>query len=129
MHLWISSAVFFAHLIFASKIWSFKPDGSSLQMLFVPHHFGLFANTFAAAAYLVWAVAGYQSKSLPYPKIEKIGKPLGNIAYAIFLTHWIAAIIVVNLGIDAENKLVFLPLSLILLHLISISLSELCNVQ
>lgn len=121
LHLYISSFVFFLHLIFASRIWNFIPDTQNFEIIFVPHHYGIYGNCLAAA-YLIWAIASSTQNPSKSDKLEKIGKPLGDIAYAIFLTHWIAAMVVVNLGISGKNKLIFVPLTLIVLHIISFTL-------
>ncbi len=121
IHLYISTIVFFGHLVFASHIWNFPHEALGFTIFFMPHHFGLYGNTLAAA-YLIWAIVSVSNISAKSNMVEKVGKPLGNIAYAIFLTHWIAAILIVNLGVNNENKLIYVPLSLVVLHVISFAL-------
>jgi len=84
LHLYISASLFLIHLIFASKIWSFSTDGIALEMLFRPHHYGLFGNIFLAG-YVIWAIYSYEEKNEINPQLKSFGQKMGNIAYAIFL--------------------------------------------
>lgn len=123
-HIWLSIILFFGHLVFANVIWGFPRNANVFEMLAQRNHFGLYAQIFVSA-YLTWALFSQTSLKRKFPQIEKAGKQMGDIAYAIFLTHWIAVVIVCHLGVQFENKIVLVPTALIVTHLISIGLFRL----
>lgn len=54
--------------------------------------------------------------------MNSVGKFLGNLAYPIFLTHWLVAIAVVGSGIPFEANFVSILPVLIGIHLLAIAM-------
>jgi len=122
-HLLIATVFFISHLVFAPSIWNFQHEGQALEMLFQRSHFGLYANVLLAG-YVIWAIYSFESKNKIPLLLKSTGQTLGNIAYAIFLIHWIAAVIVINSGVAFDNKQIFVPLALIVTHILAIGFNK-----
>lgn len=120
-HVNIAAFLFFFHLLAAPLLWGFSSEApSGIGILFLKHNLGLYGNLFAGA-YLLLAIVGQQRESSSAGQLDK---GLGDIAYAVFLSHWIAAQLVVWVGLSPQDKLVYVPSALALTLLLSVMMNK-----
>jgi peptidoglycan/LPS O-acetylase OafA/YrhL len=120
-HIASAGALYILHLWFAPDIWSFpRVNGEGFAWLLRPSHYGLYANL-ACGTYLLLAIISVGKR---WKIVEKIGSSLGNLAYPIFLVHWIAGATVVRLGISPYDIFWYVPYSLALAHIAAILLHD-----
>lgn len=80
-----------------------------------PETYGLYGST-VIAGYLLLVIICNDNKTGSW---SQFGKQLGDLAYAVFLLHWVAAALLIALGVGFENKLIFIPLAFLLLNLLA----------
>lgn len=111
--------LYLVHLWFAPLIWGFSRDNElGFAWLFQGQTYGLYGNL-ACGAYLLYAIACGTSKG---SRLETAGNVLGDLAYPIFLVHWVAGAVVAGLGVPPSDRALYLGLSLLLVHLLSLLL-------
>jgi peptidoglycan/LPS O-acetylase OafA/YrhL len=116
LHLPIAATLFFLHVAFAERIWGNSTEGFAKG--FYPETYGIYANLILAA-YLLYAMVCVQE---PQGKFFRFGKTLGDIAYAIFLVHWVVAIWIISAGVSLDNAQLFLPIHFVALNVVAIAL-------
>lgn len=117
-HLPVSMTLFLFHTFAAAELWGFPRDGD-FSLLLYPHHYGLYANTLLGA-YVLVAVISHKKVSI----VERVGKLLGNLAYPVFLLHWLVAGVLIGSGISYQNKPALLPLAFLLINLLALALNR-----
>jgi peptidoglycan/LPS O-acetylase OafA/YrhL len=116
LHLPIAATLYFLHLSLAQRIWGNGSEG--LIMLSFRETYGIYTNLLLAG-YLLYAIICTEERPGSF---FKLGKTLGDIAYAIFLVHWVVAIGLIAAGVPFENKQYFVPVSFLALNLTAIAL-------
>lgn len=117
LHLFLASALLPLYVWQAPNIWGFPQEHFGWQAFFSAETYGLYGFTFLGA-YLLLAIVACDKP----PSVGSLGIALGNLAYPIFLTHWLVVILALGVGISLENKLVFLVSTLVGIHLVSIAI-------
>jgi len=113
--------LFFAHFILAFKIWSFPFEYVTLYGFKRATDYGLYAHSFLAAL-LLWVILDSEGWIKSKPRIKRAGRYLGNLAYSVFLCHWIVAYLIMMAGVDYDDKLLFFPATFIGINLLAILL-------
>lgn len=117
-HMPVSIVLFLVHVFWARDIWAFGPDTNLLVIVASTSSFGLYGNL-ALGFYVLYAiVSSTQGRS----GNTGFTRTLGDIAYAVFLLHWLVAFLVVSAGVSFADKAVFAPLSLLLLHIAALAM-------
>lgn len=117
LHLYVASVLLPLYVWQAPSLWDFPQEHLGWEAFFGAETYGLYGFVFIGA-YLLLAMVTCDRA----PSFGSLGTALGNLAYPIFLTHWLVVILALGVGISLENKLIFLASTLIGLHLISIAL-------
>jgi len=126
-HLIISVIGFCFHLVFAQYIWAFPNAESALASLYYTESFGLYGNIFWGG-YIMYAIASSSFFGRPKNRLSKIDRFLGDMAYGIFLSHWIAiGIVKYVLGAIGNeiSLIIFTVFTIILMHFITFVLFNL----
>lgn len=77
---------------------------------------------------LVFFIACYVSSHHPFPQVKKLGKPLGDLAYPIFLCHWIVAFGISLLFFKGQHtRFALVVVSVIPILAVSFCLARLAN--
>ena len=118
LHVPIASGLFFGHLVLAPELWGFPRTQVGFGWIIQPETYGLYGST-VLVGYLLLAIVCNDTKAGVW---HVYGKQLGDLAYAVFLLHWIAAALLMALGIGFEEKAVFIPLVFILINLLAFAL-------
>ena len=119
-HVPLAALLFSAHTLFASQVWEFGGETNIFLIVGQSMTYGLYVNLFLGS-YLLYAIICAQEQG----RLKAIGKVLGDIAYAIFLLHWLVAVVLIEMGIPFEDKPYFLLLSFFLLNVVAIALYQL----
>ncbi len=69
--------------------------------------------------YLLFAIVSNQEQKGPF---HSFGKKLGDIAYAIFLLHWLVALLMSATGLPLANRLFFIPANFLALNIAAVAL-------
>lgn len=112
-HLPLALVLFSVHMALASEIWGFVDEGLLFRLVYQPGACGLYVNVLLGG-YLLFAM-----QSWPVDKnswIERIGKPLGDFSYGIYLLHWLVALLVVAAGISISQQWLFIPIHFVTVH-------------
>ena len=104
-HIPIATVAYFLHLWFAPDIWGFTRDYPTVRWFFESNTFGLYGNVMLGA-YLLYAIVSSDRKR---PVTHRVGAIAGNLAYPIFLLHWIAGTIILQTGVSFEHKPIYIP--------------------
>jgi len=112
--LWLSTGVFFLHAAFAAEIWGFERL-ESFAHFFRTGSYGLYLSTILAAWMLAAIVSNTRAGAARVPWSDW----LGNLAYPIFLCHWLIAGLMLSVGVSFDDKPVLIPLSLLGIHLLA----------
>ena len=105
----IATTAYFLHLWFAPDIWGFARNYPTVRWFFESSTFGLYGNVMLGA-YLLFAIV---SSDRTRPVTHRIGAIAGNLAYPIFLLHWIAGTIILQTGVSFDEKSVYIPVALL----------------
>jgi peptidoglycan/LPS O-acetylase OafA/YrhL len=111
-HVPIAAILFSAHLIFARQIWNFGDEINVIILTAKPETYGIYVNLFLGG-YLLYAIICNQQE---WGNLKAMGRVLGDIAYAIFLLHWLVAVLLIAIGVSFDNKLYFMLFSFIALN-------------
>lgn len=118
-HLFLSAALYLVHVFLAPELWQGTVDpadtAAGYMMLVAPKTYGLYVNL-ALGAYVLLAILSQQKEG---GELFRFGKKMGDVAYAIFLSHWFVAMLVLLVGVPVENELQFFAITMILLHIVS----------
>jgi len=115
-HLYISSTLFFLNLWFSPELWGFSRENTGMSMYLEADDYGLYYCVIFGA-YLLKSIVSSETKQR-----RGLGQYLGDLAYGIFLTHWFVAILLIGIGVDFQNRLYFIPISFILINIVSLLL-------
>ena len=115
-HLPLAFSLYLLHVIFAADLWGFTRE-PSFRLLFADATYGLYANTLLGAWVLASMVNARWEASSP-----GVGKWLGDLAYPVFLVHWLAGAVLIGLGIPFDDKLLMIPLAFLLVNLLALGL-------
>jgi len=122
LHLIAATLLFAGNVLFARQLWSWPEllEGSTknFDVFLVPTSYGLYVSLFLGAYLLVGIVSLEHSQG----RLMNVGKKLGDIAYAIFLSHWLVALLVMGLGVPAGNSLAFIVAIMVTLHVMSFAI-------
>jgi peptidoglycan/LPS O-acetylase OafA/YrhL len=114
LHLPFAIGAYFLYIFYASDINRFGADLNGLDALFTVGSFGLYP-CLIFSAYLLAVL----SKIKLTGKLYRYDKFLGNLAYPIFLGHWLVFLVVDFLFIPFENKTSFFLASFVLINILS----------
>jgi peptidoglycan/LPS O-acetylase OafA/YrhL len=117
LHLFLAPVLLSVYLWQAPSLWGFPQEHMGWQAFFSAETYGLYGFTFLGA-YLLLAIVACEKP----PSVGSFGIALGNLAYPIFLTHWLVVILALGVGLSSENKFVFLVSTLVGIHLVSIAI-------
>ena len=117
-HLPVAAALFFAHLLLAPAHWTDGVQRDGLQWMFTARTYGLYVNLLLGA-YLMFAIVSSAEKP---GKLSSFGKILGDVAYAIFLVHWVVALVLVAAGVPFYDRAYFLPVAFVALNLAALAI-------
>lgn len=118
-HLFVSCSIFLAHVAFSKYLW--RPaslsadDPASLLMVYQPETFGLYVNLLLGAYVLIAILARQKAQG----ELFEFGKKMGDVAYAIFLVHWLAAYLAVVLGVPPGETVAYFVVTMGLAHILS----------
>lgn len=115
-HIPVAAFLFLVHLIFSQYIWGFQ--GRNVAQYFGPGTYGIYVSLLLGG-YLLFAIVSNQEQQGP---LKSFGKVLGDIAYAIFLLHWLIALLMSASGLPIENSLLFIPANFLVLNIAAIAL-------
>jgi peptidoglycan/LPS O-acetylase OafA/YrhL len=115
-HLPIAIVAYFAHFLFAGDIWGF--DSSQFSLAFSAGNFGLYGNL-VLGAYLLYAIVSYKERDGPF---ASFGRAMGDIAYAVFLSHWALVLLMTAMGFDFFDRPTFVITHFVLLNIVSVLL-------
>ena len=118
-HLPIATIAYFVHLVFAGYIWGF--DSSTANLAFSPGNFGLYGNL-VLGAYLIYAIVSYEERE---GRMASFGRAMGDIAYAIFLSHWALVLLMAALGFNFLDRPTFGIVHFLLLNIVCLLLYRL----
>jgi peptidoglycan/LPS O-acetylase OafA/YrhL len=115
-HVPVATVAFFGHMVFSGDIWGYETG--DFLLVFKPGSYGIYTNL-ALGAYLLYAIlcAEGQQKSK-----NSVSKTLGDIAYAIFLSHWCIAFFMMSLGLEFSDSPAFAVINFLLLNLVALGL-------
>lgn len=116
-HVYFASVLLPLYLWQAPNLWGFPPEHLGWQAFFSAQSYGLYGFAFLGA-YLLLAMVTTNR----LPSFGSLGIFLGNLAYPIFLTHWLVAIVALGMGVPVHNKLAFLMSTLAGIHLVSLAM-------
>jgi peptidoglycan/LPS O-acetylase OafA/YrhL len=114
-HIPIAVLAYFLHLWFAPDIWGFPRKYQTVQWFFEGNSFGLYGNVILGG-YLLHSIV---SRGRSGPMVHKLGGIAGNLAYPIFLLHWVAAALILQSEIAFTDKATFIPAALLLVNLLA----------
>ena len=117
LHLYFASVLLPLYLWQAPSLWDFPQEHLGWQAFFGAETYGLYGFVLIGA-YLLLALITCDRA----PSFGSLGIALGNLAYPIFLTHWLVAILALGSGIPLQNKAIFFMSTLGLIHLVSIAI-------
>ena len=117
-HILIATLLYIIHLFFADYIWGFESRNLGFILLTKPQSYGLYANLFLGG-YLLYAIVCHQEKK---SKLFSFGKVLGDIAYAVFLLHWLVALLLLAVGVPFEKQGYFLFVSFVAINIAALVL-------
>lgn len=118
IHVPISLGLFALHTVFAAELWGFSRNGNfGLQLQ--SHHYGLYVATLFGA----YALAAMQSE-VAAGIGGWAGKLLGDLAYPVFLVHWLVGGLLIATGVSFQNKLVLVPMAFLLINLLALLLNR-----
>ncbi len=117
-HLPVAATLFFTHLLLAPGYWTDGVQREGLQWMFNARTYGLYLNL-TLGAYLMFAIVSSAEKA---GKLSSFGKVLGDVAYAIFLVHWVVALALVAAGVPFYDRAYFLPVAFVALHIAALAI-------
>ena len=111
-HLPLATLLYAAHVALAPEIWGFPRDSAALDNSIWKGSLGLYTNL-SLGAYLLYSIVSCKDFG---GRLYAMCSYLGKITYAIFLLHWLVAVVVMSTGIAFADKLLLLPVTFVLLH-------------